>query len=294
MADTNMTKLAQLIDPEVMADMISAKLPNKIRVTPFAAVDASLQGVSGDTITIPKYGYVGDAVDVAEGEEVALSKMSTSTQKVTVKKAMKSIGLTDEAVLSGYGNPVGQANSQLAMAIASPADSDALDALMKATMSYDGSAGIISYNGIVDAVDKFEEEINTEKVMFVHPNQVTQLRKDPDFISADKYTGDVVMTGEVGKIANCRIVPSRKVKLAGGAYTCPIVKLEQDGETEDELPALTIYLKRQVMVESERKPRTATTEVTANEFYAVGLTNEAKVVLAKFAKSAPADPAPTA
>ena len=42
MADTNMTKLAQLIDPEVMADMISAKLPNKIRVTPFAAVDASL------------------------------------------------------------------------------------------------------------------------------------------------------------------------------------------------------------------------------------------------------------
>lgn len=221
MADTNMTKLAQLIDPEVMADMISAKLPNKIRVTPFAAVDASLQGVPGDTITIPKYGYVGDAVDVAEGEEVALSKMSTSTQKVTVKKAMKSIGLTDEAVLSGYGNPVGQANSQLAMAIASKADSDALDALMKATMSYDGSAGIISYNGIVDAVDKFEEEINTEKVMFVHPNQVTQLRKDPDFISADKYTGDVVMTGEVGKIANCRIVPSRKVKLAGGGVHLP-------------------------------------------------------------------------
>ena len=117
---------------------------------------------------------------------------------------------------------------------------------------------------------------------------MTQLRKDPDFISADKYTGDVVMTGEVGKIANCRIVPSRKVKLANGAYTCPIVKLEQDGETEDELPALTIYLKRQVMVESDRKPRTATTEVTANEFYAVGLTNEAKVVLAKFAKTAPA------
>ncbi|MEG1577642.1 MAG: N4-gp56 family major capsid protein, partial [Oscillospiraceae bacterium] len=59
------------------------------------------------------------------------------------------------------------------------------------------------------------------------------------------------------------------------------VKLEQDVETEDETPALTIYLKRDTNVEKERKSGTRTTEITADKFYAVALSNEAKVVLAK-------------
>ena len=285
MADV-ITKLAELINPEVMADMISAKIPKKIRVAPFAKVDSTLQGVPGDTITVPSYSYIGDAADVAEGAEVTIEKMSTATKQATIKKAMKGVGLTDEAVLSGYGNPVGEANNQLAMSIASKLDNDAMDALMTATLTYDGSAAQIAYNGIVDAIDLFEEEVNTEKVMFINPKQVTQLRKDANFLSADKYTSGVMVSGEIGKIANTRIVPSKKVTLDSGSayYTCPIVKLEQDDETEDELPAMTIYLKRDTNVETERKPRSLTTEITADKFYTVALTNEAKVVLAKFKK----------
>ena len=285
MADV-ITKLAELINPEVMADMISAKIPKKIRVAPFAKVDSTLQGVPGDTITVPSYSYIGDAADVAEGAEVTIEKMSTATKQATIKKAMKGVGLTDEAVLSGYGNPVGEANNQLAMSIASKLDNDAMDALMTATLTYDGSAAQIAYNGIVDAIDLFEEEVNTEKVMFINPKQVTQLRKDANFLSADKYTSGVMVSGEIGKIANTRIVPSKKVTLDSGSayYTCPIVKLEQDDETEDELPAMTIYLKRDTNVETERKPRSRTTEITADKFYTVALTNEAKVVLAQFKK----------
>ena len=104
MADTY-TKIADLIDPEVMGDMVSARIPKKLRVAPFAKVDDTLAGVPGDTITVPAYAYIGDADIVAEGEAVTIEKMTTSTRKATVKKAMKGIGLTDEAVLSGYGNP---------------------------------------------------------------------------------------------------------------------------------------------------------------------------------------------
>lgn len=286
------TKMSDMVDPEVMADMISAKIPKKIRVAPFAKVDTRLQGVPGDTITVPSYGYIGDAADVAEGAAVTIEKMTTSTKQTTIKKAMKGVGLTDEAVLSAYGNPVGEATNQLALSIAAKLDNDAMDVLQGATLVYDGSAKQIGYGGVIDAIDLFEEEVNTEKVMFIHPKQVTALRKDPEFLSADKYQGGVMLSGEIGIIANTRIVPSKKVPVvkagASGSqvdcYACPIVKLEEDTETEDAVPAMTIYLKRDTNVETERKPKTRTTEITADKFYAVTLSNESKVVLAKFKK----------
>jgi N4-gp56 family major capsid protein len=285
MADT-VTKIADLIDPEVMADMISAKIEKKIVVAPFAKVDTTLVGIPGDTITVPQYSYIGDAEDVAEGVACGTVKLTASTTTVKVKKAMKAVELTDEAILSGYGNPVGETNNQLAKSIAAKVDNDAMDALQSAQLIYDGSAAQIKYAGVVDAIDLFDEEVNTNKVIFVNPKQVTQLRKDPDFISADTYPGNVVMTGEIGKIANASVVPSRKVPLDtdGANYLCPIVKLTQDNETEEETPALTVYLKGDTNVEADRISLSRKTDISADKHYTVALSDQSKVVIAKFKK----------
>ena len=53
----NGTKLAQLVNPQVLADMISAELPNAIALAPLATVGRKLQGAAGNTLTMPKYGY---------------------------------------------------------------------------------------------------------------------------------------------------------------------------------------------------------------------------------------------
>lgn len=280
------TKIADLINPEVMADMISAKVEKKIVVAPFAKVDTSLVGVPGNTITVPKYGYIGDAEDIAEGVACGTVKLSTGTTTATVKKAMKAVELTDEAVLSGYGNPIGETNNQLAKAIASKVDNDALEALMGATLVFDGSSKIISYEQIVDAIDLFDEEVNSDKVIFINPKQVTQLRKDSNFISADKYPNNVIMTGEIGMIANCRVVPSKKVTLdsTSAFYQCPVIKLNNDAETEDDAAALTVYLKRDTSVETERDTLARKTDISVDKHYTVALSNESKVVLAKFKK----------
>lgn len=284
---TGTTKIANLINPQVMADMIDGKIAKKIVVTPFAKIDTTLQGVPGDTITVPTYAYIGDAEDVAEGVAAGTTILTATTTTVKVKKAMKAVEITDEAVLSGYGDPVGQATGQLGKSVAAKIDEDCMTALLGVTtLTYDGSAAKISYNGIVDAIDMFDEEINSEKVMFVNPKQVTDLRKDPNFISADKYDGKVIMTGEVGKICNARIVPSKKVVLDGTSafYSCPIVKLTNDDEVDEEPPALTIYMKRNVNLETERKTLNRTTLLSVDEFYAAAVSNASKVVLAKFKK----------
>lgn len=282
-----MTSISDMVNPKVMADMISAKIENKIVVAPFAKVDDTLTGVAGDTIVVPQYTYIGDADDVAEGAEVALTTLVTTTTEATIKKAMKAVELSDEAVLSGYGNPIGETNNQLAAAIAAKVDNDAMDALLTANVSYDAGA-IISYDGIIDAIDKFGEESNCQKVIFVHPSQLTQLRHDEDFISCEKYTGNVILSGEIGMIANTRVVPSKKVPVVNGCYVCPIVKIENDAETEDETPALTIYLKRDTNVEVERQTLRRVTDISVDKFYTVVLSNAGKVVLAKFSKTAEA------
>lgn len=278
------TFLSDLINPQVMADMISAKITNALVVTPFAKIDTTLQGTPGNTVTVPKYTYIGDAEDVAEGVACGTTVLASTTESYTVKKAMKAINLTDEAIASGFGNPVGEANSQLAKSIASKIDSDAISALLTSSLIHTAGAPI-SYAGIVRAIDLFNEEVNTKKVVFIHPSQLTELRLDPNFISADKYTGDVVMTGEVGRIANCSVVPSRRVTLSNGAYACPIVKVEENPDTEDEVPALTIYLKSDTNVETERNTLERTTDISVDKHYIAALTNDSKVVVAKFTSS---------
>ena len=281
------TQFSNMINPEVMSEMISAKVAKKIAVIPFAKVDTTLVGQAGNTITIPVFGYIGDAADVAEGTSIGASALTTTHKQFTIKKVAKGVDITDEAILSGYGDPVGEANRQLIMAIAQKVDQDAIDALDGAA-KYMSSGYKISYAGIVDAIDLFEEEYNSEKVIFVHPKQVSQLRKDADFTSADKYVNGnyIAMNGEIGKIANCRVVVSKRVKenTDNTTYINPIVKLTYDAETEQETPALTIFLKRNVMVETSRDIDKQINMIRASENYVVALTDASKVVRVAFKK----------
>jgi N4-gp56 family major capsid protein len=333
------TKISSLINPQVMAGVISGNLPKKIKFTPIAKIDKTLVGQAGNTITVPKYAYIGDAEDVAEGVAMGTTVLTASTTTATVKKAGKAVEITDEAALSGYGDPVGEATNQLTLAIAAKVDADCHDALMDATLKYDGTAAVIGYAGIVGAVDLFEDEsdVPTSKILFVHPKQVTSLRLDSDFKDINKYPLSVVMTGTIGEVAGCQVVPSKKIKLVKYAkdnatgtitivvdataedathkhlstimvncidrlvvgdkvatvtnyYANPIVitaladpntASNADGNAE-EAPAITIYMKKNVDTEDDRDILAKTTVITADEHYTAVLSNDSKVVIAKF------------
>jgi N4-gp56 family major capsid protein len=278
------TKTANVINPQVMADMVSAGLPKAIKFTPIAKIDDTLTGAPGNEITIPAWGYIGDAEDIAEGEEIKATQMSASVIKATIKKAMKRADITDEAKLSGYGDPVGEATRQLRLSIASKIDQDVVTALGGATLTITDTKAI-SYAGVVNAVDKLNEEDYVEKYLFVAPSQITALRKDPDFIDKTKYGNDVMMTGEVGMIAGCRVVTSRRIDDSKANIDNFIVGVT--AEVEDGtpvLPAVTIYIKRDVMVEADRVPEKGLDKIVANEHYVAALTNQSKVVKATFKK----------
>lgn len=330
----NVTKMENMINPEVMGDMLDAKIEAQLKLTPYAKVDTSLEGVPGDTKTVPSWNYIGDAEDVAEGEEVTPTKMTSSSKTFTIKKAMKSVSITQESINSGLGDPVGQAESQLSKSIAGKVDNDVVAEAYKGQMTSGDGSQKISYAGLVDASTKFEdEEDGIEKVLFIHPTQEGTLLKDPNFISADKYEPGVMIRGAIGKVAGCQVKKSKKVKLvtyekdntattgattitadnlaeyqakvdptvtlavgdkvkaianASQYYVCPVLKMEPDSEeteyNEDELPAITIFLKKNTSLDHEWFPKKQIHDLTASRYYGVALTNAAKVVLAKFQK----------
>ena len=101
------TTLSQLVNPEVMADAISAELPAKLATLGYIKVDTTLEGKAGNTITVPRFNYIGSAADLAENTEGSVDVLSAKEVDYKIKKAVKNVELTDESVLSGYGDPVG-------------------------------------------------------------------------------------------------------------------------------------------------------------------------------------------
>lgn len=259
------TKTSDMVNPEVMADMISAELPNKLKFAKFAEIDKTLEGQPGDTITIPSFEYIGDAEEMVEGVPLDTTQLKTSTKKATIKQSGKAVEILDKAVLCGKGDPIGESNKQLLTSIASKIDNDCVDALNEATLEHDNSSAKISYNSIVDSVDKFGEEDDEVKVMFIHSNQKATLRKDPEFI---KNVPNAYMKGVVGEIGGCQIVTSNRVKKTETHYINPIIKSG----------ALAIYLKRKAEVESDRDILKKSTVISADEYYVAALRDHSKVV----------------
>jgi N4-gp56 family major capsid protein len=269
-----LTTLSNLINPQVMADMISAGLPQAIKFAPLATIDTTLVAQPGNTVSIPTFAYIGDAVDVAEGIAIGTVQLTASTTQATVKKVGQGVDLSDESLLSAQGDIVGQTNTQLMMSVASKIDADCVTALAAATLTFDGSAAIIGYNGVVDAVDKFQEEDYEQKYMFIHPTQASQLRKDADFKDINRYPINTVMSGVIGEICGCHVITSKRVPVNATVYTNYIVKAG----------AFTIFMKRDVQVETGRDISKKVTSIYVDEHYTVVLSDASKVVKATFKK----------
>lgn len=260
-----LTKLQNMVDPQVLADMISAELEDAIRFSPLARVDKTLVGRPGSTIIVPKFKYIGDADDVAEGEPIDLALLETATEEFTIKKAGKGVEITDEAILSGLGDPIGEAAKQLTMSIANKVDNDVLEALDTTSLVYsEGTAWDL--DTISNAIDIFNDEDDEPMVLIMNPKDAAKLRKAVagDWERASDLGDDIIVRGTYGAVLGAQVVRSRKVP-EGTAY------LVKEG-------ALAIYMKRNVEIESDRDIVRKTTVITADQHYGAHLYDESKAI----------------
>lgn len=265
------TMLAQMIDPEVMAQMISAQLPKAIKFSGIAPVDTTLEGRPSTTITIPKFKYIGDAKDVAEGAAIDYTLLETTSDQYTIKKAGKGVKLTDEAVLSGYGDPVGEAQKQVRMAIASKVDNDIVAAAKGTTLSVAHAIDIdlidqleATFEDAPDAIE--EEDAGTVGVLFLSYKDTAKLRKaaGSDWTKASDLGDNILISGAFGELLGWEIVRSKKIAEGEGLAV--------------KTGALKTFLKRSVLAEKERDIDHKLTKFNADQHYVVALVDETKCI----------------
>lgn len=264
------TVKSNLIIPEVLAPMVDTKLTNKIVLAPLADIDDTLVGQPGDAITIPCYAYIG-AADVTDenGQIVPVALSATSVQK-SVHKLTKAVQITDEARLSAYGDPVGEAVDQLAKSIADKTDIEMLEAVkgIGASRQYVVSSATLTADIVAEALEKFGEDQEGEKVALCSPAALTTLRKDDDYIKATEIGQTILIKGTIGEIWGCQLVPSNRLTNSNEEYTL-IVKPG----------ALGIINKRGVLIETEREPDYMRDTVYASKHYVPYLKDESKAVV---------------
>ena len=246
------TKLNKLIDPEVIGAYLDVKLVDKIKLAPIVEVDRTLEGRPGSTLTLPKWGYIGDAADLAEGAALTYEDIAESTQEISVKKVAKGVSITDEAVLSGYGNPVEQIGQQLLVAVASKIEADMYDAVKKATTKKVVNSAAFAKEAIVDMRAQFGEDQEEAMYLFVNPAEFALLAKDPDFVQIQN--GAAIISGTMGRLFGVDIVVANRVE-AGKPF------LMKAG-------AIALIMKRNVMVEADRDITTFSTKYAVSDHYA--------------------------
>lgn len=263
----NATYLNDLFDPQVVGDMIDKKLIDLIRFAPLCEIDTTLVGRPGSTLTLPYYTYIGAAEKVNEGADIPIGTLGEDTVEVPVYKIGKGVQITDEAALSGYGDPLGESVTQIAMAIADKVEGDLVTILgnIAEGMTHACSGALATADDVADALVLFGEDFDGQKVLLCSPAQYNAFRKADDWVPASEIAGDLIIRGTVGMIYGCQIIVSNRLATSGNLF---IVKPG----------ALKLLMKRDTLVESDRDIVNKSTVLTGDKHFAPYLYDASKAI----------------
>ena len=266
-ATSNATLLQDLFVPEVVADAIDKKLVDAIRFAPLAVIDTTLEGRPGDELTMASYEYIGDAEDVAEGKDIPIAKLSQDTEKVKVSKIGKAVEFSDEALISASGNIAEEAAKQVVVAVNSKLEADLIEEMStKAVLTSELSLSDENItHGIADALAKFGEDIDGEKVLLVPPAVYTALVKSDGWIPNTEAGANIIINGTVGSIFGAQVVLSNRLTARNEAY---IIKPG----------ALRIVMKRNTLVEFDRDILSEMNYIKASKLFAPYVYDKSKVI----------------
>ena len=126
-----------LILPDVYAQLVREKIAGKCKVAQFLVHLGDLHGKVGETLTMPKWSFIGDSKDWDISKPMDVTQMKQTSTTATIKAiqapAVKVADYDDETEL---GNAIDEAASQQAVSVARKYDTDAITCALESPLKY--------------------------------------------------------------------------------------------------------------------------------------------------------------
>lgn len=289
-----MTTTKDLIDPEILAPIIQNKYQNAMMFMPLAAVDRTLAGQPGDTLKQPIWKKIAGAQAVAEGADIPVQKGEQGFTTATVQKFGNGYSFTDEANIERIGDQVSYGTSEIARTIAEYGD----NALMKEAQKVENTLSIDPTVLGIDQVVAWFNAQNSNGAYTIILNPKTKIAFDKDILDytrGSELGANLVVNGAIpGPLGvSFRTTNAMEDGKAVVVYSSPddIKFLEELKNAEASDPekakqiattntgqALKWLVKRDVLVESERKPNNQTNFIYGTQIAAPYVQNPSKVL----------------
>ena len=173
-------------------------------------------------------------------------------------KIGKALQLTDEAMLSGYGDPAGEAVTQAAKAIADKVEKMLLDEMNQSAVKVYKPAADLTAADIPMALAEFGEDADGDKVLLCSPAFYATLLQS-NWVPASEIAAEIKIRGALGMSYGCQVIVSNRVKDDNFFIVKP--------------GALAIFMKRDTLVEFDRDILSQSNVFAASKLFAPYLLN---------------------
>ena len=248
-------------DNFVLENKFKDILETKLDAIKFMTVDTDLQGVEGMKKTINTYTYEVAVQAVEEGAtNTTRGKVTFDDQDYEVKVKQQVFDYTDEQAMKD-ANVVEVGIKGSAIEMVNDLNNDFFTEIAR-TSTLHTHTGALSYDVIVDAIEKMNIEDETGLFLLIGTDLKAQIRKDADFKAS--RLGEMLYHGQIGDICGVPVAVSKKVP-KNTAYLA----------TKE---AVTCFIKKQNEVEQDRQKEKRINTVITRKVALVALTDATKAV----------------
>ena len=269
-----------IIVPEVYAQLVREKVAGQCKVAQFLVNLGDLHGKVGETLTMPKWAYIGDAVDWDINTAMDKTQMKQTSTTATIKAIQApAVEVADYDNEVELGNAIEEASSQQAEGVARKYDTDAIACALESPLKYQlGAKNTVTQDELIAMLGLYGDDRDSADfdAIVIHSAFAPSFYKMEMFVKRDMTMAvdgnGVAVNGCIGYFLNIPVILSDRLYDATNQEGF-ILMMKKN--------AISIIPKENPFAETARDASLRRTTIYLSQFYAMALTDDEAVVFAK-------------